>query len=220
MRNIKEIHILAAVILVLAIAGSLMQPAQASQPLAVQPVLVTNTAVPISVSGTPAVAISGTPTMAISGTPTVAISGTPDVNFSNSAAAPLYVKQVDNHEPLSIYFDQTMANGQAQTPCASDSYTVPAGKRLVVEDVNLQGIGSDPTVETLGFAIYKGFNGYTFITQQRGSSVMGSLFYTLAQPTRIHFDEGAGVRICAFRGAATSGSMTARAWVTGYLVAK
>ena len=174
--------------------------------------------VPVPITGN--VGLSGSAEVQVTNTPTVSISGTPAVTIGNAATAPVNVRNVDNpaHQPVEINFDENMDEGAGQTFCPIAVYTVPAGKTLVIEYVNFFGIGPGSPVESLGFSIQGSFVDYVFITEQRGHSQIGSLFYTVNEPTRIYFGPSATVSLCAFRGSVKTGFMTARAKLSGHLV--
>src|SRR5262249_22483081 len=148
-----------------AAGGGVQQTLLQNPPINSLPVLVTNTpAQPVPVtgsigvggtvqaqqSGTWNVSINGTPTVqsqqsgtwnvGINGTPTVqaqqngvwtvGITGTPTVQVASSATNPVNVRDVnDSVQPVQLVSD---GNGNI-------SYKVPAGKRLVVQQVS--GIG-------------------------------------------------------------------------------
>ncbi len=93
----------------------------------------------VTISGTPAVSVSGTVSAAITGTPSVSVTGTPAVSVSNlptGTAGPanttgMLTKNLD--EPARQPFHQLLTCSTLGTGSCNATYTVPAGKRLVIE---------------------------------------------------------------------------------------
>jgi len=77
------------------------------------------------------VGITGTPTVGISGTPNVAISGTPKVTVGNPPTSPALVQDA----PKTPVLTENSIGLAAGTTSSSTiiAYTVPVGKRLVIE---------------------------------------------------------------------------------------
>jgi len=97
-------------------------------------------AVPTAIQGVPTVNVATLPAVTISGTPTVGISPAANgVTIGNSADAPALVRDVDHQprEPFKFKFENFLTDGQNFAP--AESYTVPDGKRLVIEYVSLEG---------------------------------------------------------------------------------
>ena len=100
-------------------------------------------------------------------------------------------------------------------------YDVPAGKRLVLEYVNMHGIGPSSPVETLLVTLRgtpQTSPSYVFVVENRGDTQIGSLLYTHSERVRVYFEGGETVSMCATRGSLSIGSMTVRAKLSGYLV--
>jgi hypothetical protein len=108
---------------------------------------------PVTVENTPSVTISGKPTVAVSGTVPVSgnvnatIAGTPTVNAGNlpltndgsALNAAVSVKGVDEPARQAVsFFKECISNG-AQT--CTVSFTVPAGKELVLEYASVLSFG-------------------------------------------------------------------------------
>jgi hypothetical protein len=82
----------------------------------------------------------------------VSISGTPTINFANTAANPLLVRDVDNPARnfvrLNFNVAQPAGTGSGLI-CFESGYTVPAGKRLVIDDVSARTGGPSSTITGL-----------------------------------------------------------------------
>lgn len=98
----------------------------ASQAVPVQTQGVTTVAGDVNVANTPTVLAQQT------GQWNVGLSGTPTVQVGNASSSPVLVRDVDNpaRQPFQRELDPLVAVGQFT---ASDLFTVPAGKRLVIE---------------------------------------------------------------------------------------
>jgi hypothetical protein len=97
---------------------------------------------PMTVSGTVKaeqvgdwnVGIAGTPTVNLSPGATVGIAGTPTVQIGNEAANPVPVRDASNvRQPFHRGFNVFLEEGK--TGKAHIAFTVPAGKRLIIEYV-------------------------------------------------------------------------------------
>ncbi len=111
----------------------------------VKDVLVVNTsAQPIPVTGS--VGITGTANVNVANSPsvkaqqsgpwTVGISGTANVQVISSVSNPVYVRDVNNAlQPFTQEFDLAVASNALT---AVSSFTVPAGRRLVIENVSAE----------------------------------------------------------------------------------
>jgi hypothetical protein len=99
-------------------------------------------AVPVSVEGTPAVSISGTPSVNVANTPSVSVSGTPSVNVANTPSVTVgnTVSTRRADEPALQPLQTTglviiSAGDQIEN---EPLYTVPAGKRLVIQEASVR----------------------------------------------------------------------------------
>jgi hypothetical protein len=119
-----------------------LRPPQAAGPSALD-VTVINTAanpVPVTAQGTTNVAgtigISGTPTVNVGNSPTVSLAGGTSVGISNSASAPVLVRDVDNpgRHPVTFTDSVSIADG-SYAGFSTGAFTPPSGKRLVLEYV-------------------------------------------------------------------------------------
>ncbi len=101
------------------------------------------------------------------------------------------------YQPVTIDFNETMPPGAPQTNCPITVYTVPSGKRLVIEYVNFLGLGPNTPLESVTFQITFGFASvsYTFLLERRGEGQSGSQLYGYSETTRIYFGPGENVNL-------------------------
>ena len=121
------------------VALLLAVPLQAAQPP--QEVKVINTpaeAVPVAVQGTPSVTVLGTTSVAVQGTPSVTVQGTPSVTVGNTLSQPVPTRSVDNPARQPVQRTGLVIIGTADQIEEQTLYTVPAGKRLVIEEASVR----------------------------------------------------------------------------------
>ncbi len=102
---------------------------------AAQPIPVTGS---VGITGTANVNVANSPTVKAqqSGPWTVGISGTANVQVISSVSNPVYVRDVNNAlQPFTQEFDLAVASNALT---AVSSFTVPAGRRLVIENVSAE----------------------------------------------------------------------------------
>ncbi|MBV9304013.1 MAG: hypothetical protein JOY62_11285 [Acidobacteriaceae bacterium] len=139
MTRMKKNLLVVAILAVLGIVGSAMQkaqPAVAKPALPSIPVTVTSP-LPMPVSGTLSAQQSGTWNVGINGTPNVNIANSPTVNLASSAAAPFFVRNVD--DPGRIPYQATVTGTPVCSSNNSCSWSFPAilaNHRLVLEHVS------------------------------------------------------------------------------------
>jgi hypothetical protein len=140
-----------------------------------------------------------------------------------NAAGALSVQEESGKEPVNQTFFAPTAG--CSTGCASsDSYTVPAGKRLVITDVSgivrLDGPGGK--LAFVGLQFFQSGPGFIFPNADWFASPslvgtnfgLGSDFYNFSGQTEIRVNEGLSVRAVAL---GTTG--TAQVAIRGYLIA-
>ena len=174
-----------------------------SNPVPVQPFGTTNVSGNVNISNQPNVFAhqSGPWTVLAnqSGTWNVSLVGPTNVSVSNSPGSPLYVRDVDNpaQQPFQRELDAHFTPGSSS---ATDSLTVPAGKRLVIEfaseTVNL------PTGQHMWLRIQTTANGSTNQFTLMPSLVCpcgadSSDFLAGNQQVRLYADPGTTVSIVA-----------------------
>ena len=114
-------------------------PLQAAPgPQEVRVINTTAQAVPVAVQGTPSVSIAGTPSVSIAGTPSVTVDGTPSVTVGNTAAEAVPTRGVDNPALQAVQRTDVVIITPGDQIEEQTLYTVPAGKRLVMEEVSVR----------------------------------------------------------------------------------
>lgn len=186
-------------------------------------VSVTNTP-NVNIANTPSVSLSGTPTVnlatgtsvGISGTPNVAISGTPSVNIANNLIS---VRDVDNpsRHPFQTQSGPLYFN---DSPGVSFNVTVPANKRLVIEQVSV--------IATLVFsASQKALvsvstqDSFLYFAPQDIGNAFGSVGFHqfLVTSLQMHVYSSSGVTIDVLRWDSSGGGFdSAQISLSGYLV--
>ena len=182
-----------------------------SQPVPVQAQGTTNIAGSVSVTNTPSVNVANTPSVNIANTPTVTLSGNSQVSLS-AGTAPLLVRDADL--PARRIFQHFGS--------ANDSFTVPAGKVLVIEWVSFDTPVS-PNTGPGQMVMYQisnvagGQSGFFSYKSDATSNAAPGLDLIVNQQVRIYCDPGSTVSVSArlfFFNNGTVGSHT----FSGYLV--
>jgi hypothetical protein len=177
---------------------------------AVKDVIVANTAanpVPTTIQGT-LPAISGN----------VAVTNTPSVNV---ASLPTVLVQ-SRDEPARQPF-QRFGSFEIEAPAfgGNDSFTVPAGKRLVIEYVSFRSnilTGANQIVSfSLGNQGGGSIGGFGFVPQTTIDSAVSTTGYIAHESLRAYCDPGTNVSITAIRNS-TVGSDTVSYTITGFFV--
>jgi hypothetical protein len=183
-----------------------------SNPVPVQAQGTTNVAGSVSVTNTPNVNVTNTPSVIIANTPIVTLSGDSQVSLTTSPGAPLLVRDADL--PARRIF-------QHSGP-ANDSFTVPAGKVLVIEWVSFDTPVS-PNTGPGQMVLYQignvagGQSGFFSYKSDATSNAAPGLDLIVNQQVRIYCDPGSTVFVSArltFFNNGTVGSHT----ISGYLV--
>ena len=179
--------------------------------------------VPVAVQGTPSVNVANVPAVSLSGTPVVRLSPAANVvTVGNSSVAPVPMRDVDRQirEPFSITFENFINDGQQFTPAGT--YTVPAGKRLVLEYVSLEGYL--PLNQRMLFGMSVGVNNQGTIhflsSTHQGTFLDGATQYeefVASQPVAIFVNAGVDIEPFVRRSAAT-GHGHYEGTLFGYLV--
>ena len=94
----------------------------------------------VSVTGTPTVSITGTPSVSVSGTPTVAVSNLPTGAAGPASLAGIITKNLDEPARQPVQQSLTCSTVAAGVNTCTATYMVPAGKRLVIEYLQLISI--------------------------------------------------------------------------------
>jgi hypothetical protein len=177
---------------------------------------VVNTPLPVqgTVSGT--VSISGTPSVNVANTPNVNVANTPNVNVTNT------VTTIDAANPASQPFQraEVVSWNNPNLIGGDATFTVPAGKRLVIEVVSYSLFLPTGTRPTLNFIDVSTANSnqspvsYYVPVSLQGNNGTEDVF-TGNSLTRLYADPGSTVDV-AVRSNSTSG--LASVSVSGYLV--
>ena len=193
-------------------------------------VVVVNTAsqaVPVQTQGVTTVAgdvnVVNTPTVRAEqlGQWNVGLSGTPTVQVGNAANSPVFVRDVDNpaRQPFQRELDPLVTVGQFT---ASDSLTVPAGKRLVIEFATAPV--TTPPGTKLWVRIQTTVNGisnqYSLLPELQGSfAASGSDFLLAAQPMKVYADPATQVvAVVNVLGGTANANTGAGVVMSGYLI--
>jgi hypothetical protein len=170
---------------------------------------------PVIVTNTPSqpVPITGTVKAQQSGAWTVGISGTANVNVASSVSNPVFVRDVNNAEqPFEIEIQPVRG--------AYSKFTVPSGKRLVIEnvsgllDVEPSGSGAYLVLYTPGSSIYSIYIPMTAVFSFSAGSLSETTLVANEQVKR--YVEPGTVFVGAFSNATSF--LNADITISGYLV--
>jgi hypothetical protein len=201
---------------------------------AVSNVLVTNTAaqpVPVALAAGSAVSVNNLPaTQAVSGTVTVGnlpktqdVSGT--VNVATSAANPISVVDETAAQSVGLRCGASITNGNGDVFATATQdgtpFSVPAGQRLVIEEVSgdiFLPLNQVPTLVQIdprsgGFAQH-----YLILTATPQGADVANSYFTVSEFAREYANPGTTVE-CQFFRNDTSGDGRGEFWITGYLAA-
>jgi hypothetical protein len=177
-----------------------------------------------NVTNTPNVNITGLPAVQLAAGASVGINGTPNVNIANqptvsiASGAGVGVRNEDALQPVSVNAVGTFTNS---SPINLDVFTVPAGKRFVLEDIS--GEADMTSGQRIGELVLRGSSSRhevyagppVFIGTQFGPS--GSDVFEFARLARAYFEPGEDVTATAFElGSVSNGQVAID--VHGYLV--
>ena len=164
-------------------------------------------------SGAWSVSVAGTPTVSLAAGTSVSLSDNAVV-VSNTAADPALVRTLDDSARRTKQggkFVEIAAGSVVENEVA---YTVPAGKRLVIEHVSVNLLEAQSAeVTNLWFETTTGNTGVQHLVPLpfAGSTMAG-------QPTRIYADEGTEVRVLLRIKSPVAGGVKAFFSYSGYLV--
>ncbi len=167
--------------------------------------------VPVTVQNTPNVTVSGTPTVKVSGTVPVSgsvsatINGTPAVDAANlpltndggAANAAVAVKGADEPARQAVSFFKGCISNGAQT--CSTSFTVPAGKELVIEYVSVScfGFGSPNPIYSTITTTAGGATPPYYISRGEATAFTNSFINSV--PVKIYADPSTTVTLTGFQ---------------------
>jgi hypothetical protein len=179
-----------------------------ANPVPVQSQGTTNIAGNVNVTNTPSVSIANTPTVSAQefGQWNVNISNKPTVTLDSSA--PVNVRDVDNPalQPFQRNLVVLIPPGQNN---AVDQYSVPAGKRLVIEFTSTSvtaptGMKLWVRLQTFTGGVFSNYN----LTSTLLANTAGTDFSVGSQTTRIYADPGSIVTLVVNVLGATAGPNT------------
>lgn len=151
-------------------------------------------------------------------TPNVNVSNTPNVQVGNTTTNPVPTRDVDNpaRQPFQIGLGISVANGNLT---ANGSFTVPAGKQLVIEFVSALAAISSGQKLTLQFSTTGGGAPVAFTLPAFLQGTFGGTVddYAVAQQMRVYADPGTSVQFVLTQNNTTAGAL-ADIGVSGYLV--
>ncbi len=226
MRKLRK-YLLAAVSLATLVGALVFSGSHSSQ--AAPPdrdVTVVNTSanpVPVQVRGVTPVSIANTPAVLAQqlGQWNVVLSGTPTVQVGNAFNSPLPVRDVDNpaRQPFQRELDPLVSPGSFT---ASDSLTVPAGKRFAIEFASASV--DTPAGTKMWVRIQTTSSGvglsYSLLPQLQGNyAADGSDFLLAAQPMKLYADPGTQVTaVVSVLGGVANTNTGASVSLSGYFV--
>lgn len=127
------------------------------------------------------------------------------------------VSDINNpaRQPVQLNFAETIPAGSTQASFGTVIYTVPAGKRLVLE--YFYGHAVAPAGQGVNVALL--FPDYYYPLQERSGIFAdpGRSLFQSNEPVRIYYDPGATVRILTYRNQ-TAGSASTNTRLNGHLV--
>lgn len=186
-------------------------PAPQSPPSA--PVTVVNT------TANPVPVIQQGP-VTLNGTPNVNIANTPNVNVANTAASPVLVRSVDSGSAEPVEASVAFPSGRGTSVIAGSLYTVPAGKRLVVEHVSaVCSVRTGTRLEYASIGTLPAGNGgpaLYLIPVLTGPSSLGGDSFVISQAVKFYVSAGEQLYVAAYETTVTDGVGTFS--FTGYLV--
>ena len=169
-------------------------------------------------SGPWTVGVSGTPTVALSASSTVSLASGAAVQIGNTATSPALVRDVDRPtaQPVRAILSSTFQPNFGTTTTFNSTFTVPFGKRLVIEFVTVNI--SLPNSQQAQFARLDttGFNQYITLTAM-GNDSGGRASFVATHRIFVILEPGTVVEAFAVRNSGTeSGTVTMS--ISGYLV--
>jgi len=155
----------------------------------------------------------------------VAVTNTPDVNVVNEAS----VRDADNpaFQPVAATFSATLSTGAGPGANVSNPfYTVPSGKRLVIEYVDSNFVvGPASNAGKTFLSLEVSIPGTPNVTHAIGTSsesapcTLSQACFVVAKPVRIYVDAGAQLRVTGgFLLTQSSSFSFLNGTVNGYLV--
>jgi hypothetical protein len=206
-------------VIVLAVAFTVPKSSLAADPGPAAGINVNVVNTPLPVQGT--VNVGNFPASStVSGS--VSITGTPNVKVTNTRSAPVLTRDVDN-PALQPFQNSQVISTPAGLLGGDGTFTVPAGKRLVIEFLSFQGswpAGQATTRLFIGVCNSGGGQCQTefFLPAiSQGPDFGGNSLFAASSPMRLYADPGTDVTVSVRRNA-TAGTGLAVVAISGYLV--
>ena len=167
----------------------------------------------VNVVNTPNVNIANTPIVTLSGTPSVSITGTPNVNVANTPI----VQDRDN--PARQPFTYNAGDAWiGNAPNISFYFTVPGGKRLVIEQVSVSAHLTASTTQKLSAEVQI-FNGSPFTFYRFVGTDAGQNDFVASSQVRCYADAGTSVALLVTRSDTSVGGVNfGEVSLSGYLI--
>jgi len=166
----------------------------------------------VNVVNTPNVNIANTPIVTLSGTPSVSLTGTPNVNVANTPI----VQDRDNPARQPFTYAPAGQFWIGNAPNNSFDFTVPGGKRLVIEQVSVIATLTDSTTQKLSAEVQ--ILGTLFFYRFVGTDA-GPTDFVASSQMRCYADAGTNVRILVTRSDTSGGGANvASVSLSGYLI--
>ena len=205
----RHVYAIAGLVSLLAAASLATSRGGAVAVTGTAPVLVMNNASsPVPVTGTVSATVSGTVAATQSGAWNVGQSGTwnvgvPDPVTVQTGTTPLAVTDsgATSRTPKEVDLSSTFQNGDTVTG-TNATYTVPSGKRLILEYVSAFG-GLQPGQHMLECDL----NNVVFIPFTDNGSDAASEYFTFSQPVKFAFGAGTTIGISATRNSSSNGGL-------------
>ena len=167
----------------------------------------------VNVVNTPNVNIANTPIVTLSGTPSVSLTGTPNVNVANTPI----VQDRDNPARQPFTYAPAGQFWIGNVPNNSFDFTVPGGKRLVIEQVSVIATLTDSTTQKLSAEVQ--IFGSTLTFYRFVGTDAGPTDFVASSQMRCYADAGTSVRILVTRSDTSGGGANiASVSLSGYLI--
>ena len=205
----RHVYAITGLVSILAAASLATSRGHAAVAAGSAPVTVMNTAVnPVPMSGSVSATVSGTVAVTQSGTWNVGQTGTwdvavPDPVTVQTGTTPLSVTDASASSRTSVEIDLSSTFQTGDTVSGTNAtYTVPTGKRLVLEYISAFG-GLQPGQKMLECDL----NNLVFIPFTDNGSDSASEYFTFSQPVKFAFNGGTTVSIGATRNSTSNGGL-------------
>jgi hypothetical protein len=174
----------------------------------------------VSVANTPSVNIANSPTVTLSGSSTVTLAPGGSITVGNTVSSPLLVRDVDNPARNGMNAVARITIKAGSNYGLGTVYTVPEGKRLVIEHVSV-AITIDMNIYPIVTLLEgEAFSGPTLNPNCAFQVTQGHSFdsYVCNELTRFYVDPGTNVTLFVAATSNVSVDDPAVATISGYLI--